>query len=83
MCRAAGLSLPEARRLVRDRLGRTLVEELSRLRVERAKGLISSGTMNLQGVAAACGFGTRQSLYLAFRKFEKRTPEEFRKGPPV
>ena len=81
MCRAAGISLPEARRLVRERLGRTLVEELSRLRVERAKTLLSSGTMNMQGVAATCGFGTRQSLYVAFRKFEKRTPEEFRRDP--
>lgn len=82
MCRAAGLSLPEARRLVRERLGRTLVGELSRLRVERAKTLLSSGTMNMQGVASACGFGTRQALHLAFRKFDGRAPEDFRRARP-
>lgn len=79
ICRAAGISLPEARRLVRERLGRTLIEELTRRRVERAKTLLAQGKTNLTGVAGACGFGTRQALYLAFRKFEGRTPEDFRK----
>lgn len=78
LCRAAGVSLPEARRLVRDRLGRTLVEELARRRVERAKAMLADEKINLQGVAKACGFGTRQALYLAFRKFEGRPPEDFR-----
>lgn len=82
LCRAAGVPLARARRLVRERLGRTLLEELTRLRVQRAKTLLAEGKMNLPGIAAACGFGTRQTLYLAFRKCEGRAPEDFRKGAP-
>lgn len=78
MCRAAGVSLPEARRLVRERLGRTLVEELARLRVARAKTLLADDNAKVGEIAKACGFGTRQALHLAFRKFEGRSPEEFR-----
>ena len=77
ICRAAGVSTAEARTLIRARLGRTPVEELSRLRVARAKPLLLERKMNLTAIAKACGFGTRQSLYVAFRKFENRSPEAF------
>lgn len=82
LCARAGLTLRKARELVRDRCQRTLVDELARIRVERAKTLLLNTDLNMLGVATASGFGTRQALFLAFRRIEGRPPETFRNRLP-
>lgn len=77
---AAGLSLANARLLVRERLDRTLIDELTRIRVEYAQSLLLENKLNMDGVSDASGFGTRQSLFNAFKRITGESPDAWRAG---
>jgi AraC-like DNA-binding protein len=51
---------------------------VSRLRVERAKRMLASTTLNVERVAQLCGFVSRVHFHQAFRRYMKMTPSEYR-----
>ncbi len=63
----------------RRALGRTVSDELARLRVERAKRLLSESDDNLYTVATACGFRDDSRMSKTFMRVEGIRPGEFRR----
>lgn len=58
--------------------GRTLFQELLRLRVEHAKELLRDRRLKMATVATESGFGNRHHFLRAFRRATGRTPRAFR-----
>lgn len=58
--------------------GRTIIEELTRMRIGRAKRLLVESEMLVKEVAAACGFSNSNRLCETFQSLEGTTPGKFR-----
>jgi LacI family transcriptional regulator len=75
-------AVPLARRSLerkfRDHFGRTPLEEISRLRMARAKQLLVQTDKSIAEVAEACGYGTPEYLATRFRKNLGMTPLKYR-----
>jgi len=54
------------------------IDELTRMRITRAKRLLQEGDLSHKKVAAQCGFSTSSQFIVAFRRLERMTPGEFR-----
>jgi LacI family transcriptional regulator len=61
-------------------LGRTIRDEITRVRIERAKRLLSETDAPLKSVAAACGFSRPEILAKLFRQEEGEPPGAFRRA---
>jgi LacI family transcriptional regulator len=75
--------LPASRRSVETRFrketGRSIREEILRVRLARARSLLRSTNLTVAAVAAECGFASAQRFHEAFRKGEGVSPGLFRK----
>jgi len=60
------------------RFGRTPHEEITRVRMERAKYLLRTSSMSIQLIAAHCGYGMVQNFGRAFRESQDETPATYR-----
>ncbi len=60
-------------------LGRTVAEELTRVRLERARRLLVRTKMTFGDIAAACGLSGRDPLRQMLRRAAGLTPGEYRK----
>ena len=63
-------------------LGRTVHDEIERVRLERTKELLSTTDCTLAQISKQTGFGTVQYLATVFRQATGQTPGEFRKVNP-
>jgi LacI family transcriptional regulator len=63
----------------RKHLGRPIVAEIRRVRIERAKQELAKGERSLEAVARATGFGTAMHMYEVFRREVGMTPSAYRK----
>ncbi|MCW8133609.1 MAG: helix-turn-helix transcriptional regulator [Planctomycetota bacterium] len=75
--RAAGVSPPYLRQLMRERSGTNLRTELQRMRVRQAKHLLSQTTRNVKEVAASVGYSNLPAFSRAFRSVEGVTPSAY------
>lgn len=73
MCRRA------MERRFRQVLGRTMLEEIYRVRLNQAMGLLASTTMALPEVATAAGFRDGYHLWATFRKKTGISPADYRR----
>lgn len=62
----------------REAVGRTLHDEMRRVRIDTARRLLSNGDMPIKQVATSAGFRTVQHLTAVFRQFLGVTPAAFR-----
>ncbi len=77
----AGISRRQLELRFRQVLHCTPLEYLSRLRVDRAKDLLSRPDhMKFETVAKACGFSSAERLRIVFRRITGRTPAEYRQN---
>ena len=67
-------------RRFRSLLGRTLLGEIQRVRVDRARALLSQTDLAMPQVAQACGFANASRFGVVFRKMTGDTPTAFRAG---
>lgn len=74
----AGLSEFHFARMFKTSMGEPPHRYVQRLRVERAKRLISETEMDLSEIALACGFGTQSHFSACFRKRTGFTPSAWR-----
>lgn len=74
---AVGRRLLERR--FRRVLGRSVLQEISRQRVERAKRLLAGTRLPVAAVAARCGFSSVRRLDVVFRKLTGLSPTEYRR----
>ncbi len=75
--------LPLTRRSLERRfhraLGRTILEEITRCRVERVKRLLEETEMPIKQVAATAGFSSAQRLTKVFHRLEDLSPAAYRR----
>jgi LacI family transcriptional regulator len=64
----------------RRQLGRSPKEEITRVRMERAKPLLTGTDFSIPLVAERCGFNYTERFTLAFRREMKITPSAFRRN---
>lgn len=76
--RRIGVSLRRAQNHFRAHVGRTLIQELTRLRVEHAKRLLPEGKMKLEVIAAESGFSNRFHFIRSFERITGMTPKSYR-----
>ena len=67
-------------RKFRDALGRTPHEEITRIRVEQAKRLLSQSELSMPHVAARAGFSSAERLSVVFKRVTGQTPTAFRQN---
>lgn len=77
-------AVPAARRTLERRfrkaLGRTVLYEIHRVHVERARRLLAETNLSIAEVATASGFTNATQLGLVFRKFGQQTPGAYRRS---
>lgn len=79
----AAMSPRNFARAFRRELGTTPAAYVERLRVERARSCLESDAAPIEAVAAACGFGTVETLRRAFQRRVGTSPSRYRErfGP--
>jgi LacI family transcriptional regulator len=65
-----------------DNVGRTPGEELQRVRIERAKRLLSDSNHKLEVLAKMCGYKSANSFCVAFKQATGQSPKQFRDSVP-
>jgi LacI family transcriptional regulator len=65
-------------RKFRDSLGRTIAEEIARLRIERAKRLMVETEDSFKALAVDLGFRNADHFYKVFSRIEGMTPSQYR-----
>ena len=77
---AVAVSRRSLERRFRASLGRGLGEEICRVRMEKARGLLSGTEMPIAQVATRSGFSEAKHLSTVFRRETGLTPTEYRKS---
>jgi transcriptional regulator GlxA family with amidase domain len=74
--------LPVSRRTLERRFqastGRTVIEEITRCRLSRAKRLLAETDLPVKNVAHLSGFPSEEQMRIVFRQIEKIAPSEYR-----
>ena len=76
--RELGVSMRRVQEHFRRHLGTTVVQELTRLRVEHAKRLLHDPDLKTEAVGAESGFANRFHFIRAFSRMTGQTPAKFR-----
>lgn len=66
-------------RLFKQSTGKTVLEHLTRIRLDRSKELLADPALNLHEIAQRIGYNNTNSYIRFFRKYEGVTPGEYRK----
>ena len=77
LCREIGISYSYARKIIRERTGKSLIDNLNEIRIREAKLLLERTEMTVAEVASAVGYHNVQSLYRFFKKFEGLSPKDY------
>lgn len=77
--KATGVCRRVLERRFRSVLGRTLLQEVHRVRLERAKELLAKTAMSVPKVARSSGFRDNYHLWSVFRQKLSTTPADYRK----
>ncbi len=85
IAQAVDLGRQTLERRFKRHVGRTVNEELIRLRVETLKRLLVESDEPVKTLGASAGFGTSVSMHTAFKRHTGMTPIAYRKkhNPPV
>lgn len=67
--------------LFAQHLKRTVVEEIARGRIEKAKSLLTGGTRPVKFIATACGFSSPNYFNNVFHRATGSTPRKYRLAP--
>ncbi|MGI5894488.1 MAG: AraC family transcriptional regulator [Candidatus Merdivicinus sp.] len=76
---AAGINRSYLQALFRQEFGCGVMTYVNRMRISRAKFLLTNTEMRLVDIAAEVGFNSRQNFALAFEKQAGMSPSSFRK----
>jgi LacI family transcriptional regulator len=76
---AAGLSRRQLERRFRDALGRTILSEIHRLRVDAAMKLLAETELKIEAVATRSGFSSARQMAEVFRRTLGKAPSACRR----
>ena len=82
MARKLGFGLKRVQKIFRAKAGRSMMQELVRLRVEHARLLLEGSEMKMEAVGTESGFANRFQFIRSFSRATGRTPTEFRRKLP-
>lgn len=80
IARASGIARTTLQKRFRAVVGRTLLEEIQRVRIEHAKELLRSSDLKLETISERCGFGNAQRFSVLFRRHTGLPPGKFRRS---
>ncbi len=78
VAKAAGVSRSSLQGRFRAALGRTVLEEIQRVRVGRAQALLANTDLKMAVVAERCGFSNSQRFSVVFRQVAGVAPSDYR-----
>jgi LacI family transcriptional regulator len=78
---AVGMSRRGLDRAFRQYLGRSVAQEIRRLRLEEAVELLRTTDLPVGDVADACGYGDAKQFRRALRAITGQTPRDYRRNP--
>jgi AraC-like DNA-binding protein len=78
MAKAVGISYSYMRKIIYEMTGKSLIDYLNTIRIEKAKDLLLQTQMTITQIATAVGYYNVRSLNRFFQKFEGMTPSNFR-----
>lgn len=81
--RQVGAGRRELERHFRQVLGRSVLTEIRRVRVERAKELLAATDLAMPAIARRCGFSSPQRLAIVFRHLTGVAPTAFRRQSQI
>ena len=58
-------------------IGRTIGQEITRVRLEKVKDLLRHSSLKISGIASACGFSRTNHLHRIFRADSGKSPKQF------
>jgi LacI family transcriptional regulator len=79
VARAAQVSLQVLKRRFRAALGRSVLEEILRIRIDLAKNLLAKTGLSMGEIAERCGFPNQQRFSLRFKQSTGQSPASYRK----
>jgi two-component system response regulator YesN len=74
------LSASRLSHIIKGELGMTLGDYISRVRIDKAKGLLREKDLSLSHIAQEVGFPDQSYFTKVFKKIEKRTPKAYRQN---
>ncbi len=74
-----GISPAYLQRLFKDQTGKTLVDKITELRIEKAKLLLETSSLPITDIAVSVGFNNRQHFSYTFLKLQGCSPAQYRK----
>jgi transcriptional regulator GlxA family with amidase domain len=80
--RSTDLSRRSLEAAFRSFIGRSIAEEIRRLRIERAKELLRTTAVTAVAIADECGYADAKQLRRALRRATGMSPSEYRGGRP-
>ncbi len=80
IAREVNLSPSRLSHIVKEEMGITLVDCISKVRIEKAKALLRERDLPVSQVALETGFADQSYFTKIFKKIEKCTPKAFRNG---
>jgi LacI family transcriptional regulator len=79
MAQAASMSLRNFHQAFMDNIGRSPGQELQRIRIERAKKLLSDSNAKMEVIARMSGYENANSFWVAFKRLAGLSPKQYRK----
>jgi LacI family transcriptional regulator len=79
LAKAASMSVRNFHQAFVDNLGRSPGSELHRIRIERAKKLLSDSDEKMDSIAELCGYESGNSFWVAFKRSTGISPKEYQK----
>ncbi|RRJ65190.1 helix-turn-helix domain-containing protein [Paenibacillus oralis] len=78
MAKEIGISYSYMRKIVYELTGKSLIDYINLLRIEKAKGLLLETKLNMKQIAEEVGYYNVQSFNRFFRKYEGMTPSSYK-----
>jgi LacI family transcriptional regulator len=78
--RHATISRRQIERRFREQLGGTLLEEIRRVKIERAKRLLIETDLDMPRIAAESGFNEARRLSMVFKQQTGQSPSHYRRA---
>ena len=72
------LSEPYISKYIHEKSGRTFVEQVTNIRMKKAKTLLKNGSMTVENIAFSIGYQNVEHFNRTFKKLYDMTPVEFR-----
>jgi LacI family transcriptional regulator len=79
LAKAASMSIRNFHQAFVENVGRPPGSELHRIRIERAKKLLSDSTEKMDSIAEMCGYDNGNSFWVAFKRSTGISPKQYQK----